>query len=175
MLKNLNMVNVPYEERTRINSIDRQRLFAEIYKMYTKIYGLKLVYAFLNNKSVRNNSSSLFEAHVDIDYFVIYKARNDYNTADLILYDAPPIFSDRCIPSYNYYKKIGKRDNFFKYGIDEMVILEKGKFYEFLQLSPVTKFSINKNDTENYWKNPANGYRLGKALSELSMQYLKKQ
>ena len=170
MMKNINRIIVPSEERTMIDPVTRQRLFTEIYKTYSKMYRIQLIYAYLNTDPNLN----AIDPTVLIDYLIIYKARNDANTTDLILYDAPPIFSDRCVPAYRYYKKVRKKDNFYRFGIDEMVILQKNRFYEFLATSPRLKLTRNKKDGEKYWKHPKNGVKLAKALSELGMQYNKK-
>lgn len=160
MIRNPNRIEVPTDARSYITPHARDVCFKEIYEGYAKRFNIKLLYAYLNH-----------DEDLMVDYCIIYKARNDLDTADLIIYDCPPIYSDRCTPSYLYYRNLKKRKKFFQFGIDEMVIMEKSKFFEYLVLK--LRMSKQKNDPM-FWKLPRNGRKLVKGLLDLQMQYVKK-
>jgi hypothetical protein len=159
-MKNKNRLNVPFEQRSSINPEMRQKVFQEIYEGYTQKFGIKLLYAYLNH-----------DPNIMVDYCVIYKARNDADTTNLIIYDVAPLFSDRSTPSYLYYKRMHQVDKFFQYGIDEAVIMDQSRFFEFLRV----RLELNrKKGDPNYWKNPVHGGELCDSLLELSLEYVKK-
>lgn len=161
MMKNSNRIHVPFEYRSVIAPDVRARVFKEIYEGYPKRYSsMKLLYAFLNHN-----------ADLMIDYGIIYSARNNDDTGDLIVYGIEPIFSDRCTPAYRYYKNMHKTENFFQFGVEEMVVMDKNKFFEYLN----QKLDLNrKKGDERYWRDPKNGEELCKGLLDLSLEYMKK-
>lgn len=160
MMKNSNRIQVPFKHRSWIEPAVRNVAFKEIYEGYTKRFSVKLLYAFLNHNP-----------DLMIDYGIIYSARNDDDTGDLIIYAIEPLFSDRCTPAYKYYRNMGKTENFFNFGIEEMVVMDKEKFYEYLY----QRLDLNrkKGDPRN-WKDPENGEELCKGLLDLSLEYMKK-
>lgn len=160
MMKNSNRIQVPFKHRSWIEPAVRMVAFKEIYEGYIKRFSVKLLYAFLNHNP-----------ELMIDYGVIYSARNDDDTGDLIIYSIEPLFSDRCTPAYCYYRNMGKIENFFNFGIEEMVIMDKEKFYEYLY----QKLDFNKKKGDpRYWRDPNNGEELCKGLLDLSLEYMKK-
>ena len=163
MMKNRYRINVPQIARLGITVKDRKKAFKEIYEGYTKIYNVKLLYAYLNYDT---------EKAEKIDYCVIYKARNDENTGDLILFDSVVIHSDRSTPCYDYYRETGNKENFFQFGIEEMVTMGVDKFYEFLVR--YLELSLDKDD-DKYWKNKKYAPELANGLLDLSLQYVKKE
>lgn len=162
MIRKNKISDIPFENRSMIDPYLRAKVFKEIYEGYTKMYGIQLLYAFINS-----NPSSM------VDYCIVYSAKNDYGTANLILFDVPPIYSARCTPAYQYLKERRQlKDRFFSPGIDEMCIMEKSKFYEYLQI----RLELNrKKGDERYWKNPKNGVELAEGLLDISMLYKKKK
>ena len=163
MIKNRHRIAVPAVARGGITVQDRKRAFKEIYEGYTKRYNMKLLYAYLNF-DVENAEK--------IDYCIVYKARNDDNTGDLVLFDSVVIYSDRCTPCYDYYRQTGNQDNFFQFGVEEMVTMDINKFYEFLV--KYLDLSLDKCD-ENYWKNKESAAKFVNGLLDLSLQYVKKE
>ena len=160
MMKNPKRVRVPLDERKYIKPDVRKKLFKEIYSGYPKRYDVKLVYAYLNT-----------DPDLMVDYCVIYSGRNADNTGDLILFDIPPIYSDRSVPAYRYCRRTHQEDKFFEYGIDEIVIMDKYKFYEFITMK--LGLSLKKGD-ETYWKNPNNYKEFIRELLDMSLLYQKK-
>ena len=154
-------LNVPHDESIMISPEARQIAFKQIYMGYTKRYQMKLLYAFLN-----------YDPDKMTDYLIVYKVRNDDNTANLIMYDLAPIFSDRCTPNYRYYKQVKKAGQFFKYGLDEMTTLEESRFYEYIE-----KYLLLSRDKkeDTYWKDPKNAAILCEGLLDLSLRYKVKQ
>ena len=161
MFKEKDELEIPMAERRFIRPDLRQKLFTEIYTMYSKKFGVKLLYAYLNS-----------DPEIIVDYCVIYAARNDANTADLILFDIPPIHSDRSTPGYRYCKRVKKTNEFFNYGIDNMVIMERSKFNEFIEMS--LELSLDKK-SDKYWKRPEHYKDLLQALLDMSLIYVKKK
>lgn len=156
-MKNRNRLRIPWEYRHHIDPDVRIKVFKEIAKGYVDRYDFKCIYAFLNT-----------DPDFLIDYTLIFKARNDENSGDLILYDTVPINSDRCTPHYVYYKESGNLDKFFQFGAEEMVTMIPKRFYEFLQVH--CELSRNKKD-ENYWKNPSCAKELTDEMLHLSLGY----
>lgn len=143
MIKDYNQITVPKEEKLWITPNMRQKCFDEIYNGYLRRYPqLKLAYAYLNFNPEEDDKT---------DYCVIYRTRNDDDTMDLILFDIVPAYSDRCTPAYRYYRKVKKEDNFFRYGINDMHIMIKPKFYEYLESG--LSLSKDKNHAK-YWRKP---------------------
>lgn len=153
-------IKIPPEELRFIKPDIRQKLFKEIYSGYTTRYGMKLIYAYLNS-----------DPTLLVDYCVIYKARNNDDTANIIVFDAPPIHSDRSTPGYRYCRRTMQEDKFFEYGVDNMVVMDRTKFYEFITLN--LGYSLNKDDAL-YWKNPKNYRDLLQGLLNISLRYTKK-
>lgn len=135
-------------------------MFRHIIKGYTEKYGMKLIYAYLNS-----------DPELMVDYLVIYTARNDADSGDLILFDIPPIHSDRSTPGFRYCYREKKEDEFFKFGVDDMTILAKDKFYEFITMG--LGMSRDKR-SKDYWKNPDNYKDLLQGLLDMSMRYTKR-
>ena len=161
MFKEKDELRIPASEKRFINPDLRQKLFTEIYTLYGKKFEIKLLYAYLN-----------FDPEVIVDYCVIYSARNDSDTADLILFDIPPIHSDRSTPGYRYCKRTKKTTEFFNYGIDHMVVMERAKFNEFIVKS--LELSLDKN-SDLYWKKPEHYKDLLQSLLDMSLMYKTKK
>jgi len=161
MIKNSNRIQVPAEERISISPQARKIAFKQIYTGYKEKFPLKLIYAFLN-----------FNPDEMVDYAVVYSGRNESDTGNLILFDIVPIHSDRCTPAYRYYKRIHKEENFFRYGIEEMVVIENEKFYEFL--TNRLSLSLDK-ESDMYWKKSEHANEVCKWLLDLSLYYTKKE
>jgi len=161
LTNNPKRLQVPKEERMVITPEPRKIAFKQIYTGYRDLYGIQLLYAYLN-----------WDPDIMVDYAVIYKGRNADNTGDLILFDVSPIHSDRCTPAYRYYKKINKTKEFFDYGIDEMTIMVPEKFYEYI--TEYLLLSLKKDDP-NYWKKPEHAGEVCKNLLDLSLYYTKKE
>ena len=160
MITSSKRIKIPPEELRFIKPDVRQKLFKEIYSGYTNRYGMKLMYGYLNT-----------DPEIFVDYCIIYKARNDDNTADIIVYDIPPIHSDRSTPGYRYCRRTYQEDKFFEYGVENMVVMDKVKFFEFITMN--LGYSTDKSDPL-YWKNPANYKDLLQGLLDISLRYNKK-
>lgn len=157
-----NELKIPPEEvRIPISWNLRQKLFTEIYRTYPKMYGVKLVYAFINT-----------DPDLIIDYLVIYKARNDDDTMDLIIFDASIIYGTTCTPAYRYCRLNKKAKQFYQKGIENMVTMQKDKFYEFIQEG--LGLSLDK-ESKTYWKKQENYKILCEGLLELSTRYQKRE
>lgn len=161
-IKNQYRLDVPLDERKFITYNDRKTAFKVIYNGYKKRFGLKGVYAYLNTRKSKDEMT---------DYLIIYQARNDDDTTDIIFYDAVPIWAERCTPAFMYYRRQKKMNNFFQFGLDEMVRISKPRFYEYL--TNVLDLSLDKED-QNYWKKPDFTFDVCKGLMDLSMEYRKK-
>lgn len=161
MMRNKYALRVPMNERTFIRPDVREKVFKEIANGYKKRFNIKLLYAFLNTNP-----------EFQLDYGVIYKARSDDGIHDVIVFDMVPIYSDRCTPVYLYYKKLKKEDNFFNFGIEEMVNIDPNRFYEFLKVRCL--LDRDKN-SENYWKNPKHAEEMCDELLNLSLPYVRKK
>ena len=160
MMKSSKKINIPVNELKFIKPEIRQKLFLEICNGYPKRYNVKLMYAYLNS-----------DPEIIVDYLVMYSARNDENTADLILFDIPPIHSIRSTPGYRYCRRTHKEDEFYEYGIDDIVVIEKDKFYEF-----ITSIGLDRDkNSEFYWKKPENASELLSGLLDLSLRYNKRR
>jgi hypothetical protein len=163
MLDKNKKFNVPMNERKFIKPDIRKKAFKEIYLTYQKKYehvGMKLLFAYLNT-----------DPNKIVDYIILYKAKDDSGTTDLILYDAVPAFSDRSTPGYVYCKRNNIADKFYEEGIESMVKMSKDKFDQFIELG--LHLSLDKND-ELYWKNLDNIEDLIRGLMDLSFQFNKK-
>ena len=160
MITSKNKLKIPPEELRFTKPDIRSKLFKEIYSGYKNIYGLKLIYAYLNT-----------DPSLLVDYCVIYKARNDDDTTDIIVYDIPPIHSHRSTPGYRYCRRTHQENKFFESGVEDMVVMDKNKFYEFIMYN--LEYSLDKNDPK-YWKNPENYKDLLQGLLDISLRYNKK-
>ena len=153
-------LKIPANEKQFIMPDVRQKIFKEIYTMYQRTYNIKLIYAYLNT-----------DENLMVDYVLIFKARNNDDTKDLIVYDCVPAFSDRSTPGYRYCKRTGVTKEFYQEGINSMVVMERDKFYEFIKFG--LGLSLDKSD-ELYWKSPNNYKELLEGLLDLSIRYVKK-
>jgi len=151
-----NELKIPLEEKN-IRGDVRQKIFKIIYKGYLKRFDLKLVCAYLSA-----DKSSMF------DYMLIFSGRNKANTGDLILYDITPKGTARSTVGYRYYKKMGKEEDFFQFGIENMCIISKEMFYEFIQEKLLLSFD---KESEEYWKNKDNIDDVMIALGDVFMFY----
>ena len=161
MLDSNKKIKIPIDERKFIRPDVRQKIFKEIYSTYQTKYGISLIYGCLNTNP-----------EILIDYCIIFKTKNDDGTKDLILFDIPPIHSDRSTPGYRYCKRSNLADDFYEEGINSMVVMDKQRFFEFLTAK--LELSMNKND-ELYWKSPNNSKELLQGLLDLSLRYVKKK
>lgn len=161
MIDNDKKIAIPLDELKFIKPDVRMKLFKEIYTEYTKRYpSMKMIYANLNH-----------DATVMVDYCLIFKAKNNDGFGDLILFDVPPIHSNRSTPGYRYYRRTKQEDNFYESGVDEIIIMELNKFYEFITLN--LELSLDKKSPK-YWKSPDNSSILLKGLLDMSFRYNKK-
>ena len=158
MLDSNKKIKIPADELAWISPDVRQKIFNEIYATYQTKYNIKLLYACLNTNP-----------DVLVDYCIIYKTKNDDNTGDLIIFDIPPIHSDRSTPGYRYCKRNRITDDFYEEGINSMVVMDRSRFFEFVEMG--LHLSRNKDD-KNFWKNPENSDQL---LNDISLLYVKKK
>ena len=155
-------------KRTIAISGNRDRYFMDIIKMFQKKYpGPRIIYA--NNM----NGAQLNPDHPTEDFIIIIKARVvDRNKKlppkDLILLDAPPLFTERSIAGWTLAVEQGKMDGYFKLFMDRCLRLELRKFYEFLE--GYCLLSLDPS-SELYWKKPENAGTLTKDLERLYAQY----
>ena len=161
MIDSSKKLNIPPSERKFIKPDVRQKVFKEIYTTYKTKYNIQLMFAYLNTDPSRV-----------VDYIVMYKAKDDSGTTDIVLYDIVPAFSDRCTPGYLYCRRNKKTDDFFENGIDAMTILSLDKFNEFIDMG--LGLSRDK-ESELYWKNPNNIDDLLRGLLDMSLQYKRKR
>lgn len=161
MIKKDELKIPPEEVRVPISGNLRQKLFTEIYKTYSKLYGVKLIYAFMNT-----------DPNLIIDYIVIYKTRNDDDTTDLIIFDASIVYGSTCTPAYRYCRLNKKAKKFYQNGIENMVTMQKSKFYEFIQEG--LGLTLDK-ESPLYWKNPENYELLCEGLLDLATRYRKRE
>lgn len=153
-------LHIPTEEKRFITPEVREKMFKHIYSGYPKRYPMKLIYAYLNS-----------DPNMMVDYVVIYSARNDEDTGDLILFDVPPIHSDRSTPGYRYCYRTKKEDEFFKAGVDDMTIMDKNLFYEFITM----KLGLSRDKkSPDYWKSANNYEDLLQGLLDISLRYTKR-
>lgn len=160
MMKNANRLSVPQSEKKFISPELRQKLFLEIKNGYKTRFNMKPIFSCLNTNP-----------EIYVDYLVVYTVRNDMDTMDLVLFDIPPIYSDRSTPCYKYYRKMKKEDQFFQYGVEDMTTLDRNRFYEYIVKQ--VGLSLEKDDPL-YWKNPDNISELLPWLLDLSLHYNKK-
>lgn len=150
-------LNVPFEEHISIDLGIREKLFKELYAKYIELYGVKLVYAFLN-----------YNPDSPIDYVLVYKGRNPGEENDLIIYDAVPRHSSRAITSYRYYRRMKQERLFYEYGINSMVVMLKPNFDSFLVNAQ--NLSLEK-EHPRYWKKPEFANHLCDELLEMSLMW----
>ena len=160
MIDGRNKLHIPPDEKKFITPKSRQKMFKHIINGYTERFGMKLIYAYLNS-----------DPNLMVDYCVIYTARNEDNSGDLILFDIPPIHSDRSTPGYRYCYRVRKEDEFFQFGVDDMTILAKEKFYVFITMG--LGLSRDKNSPD-YWKKDENYEDLLQGLLDMSLRYTKR-
>lgn len=154
-------LGVPSDARRKMILPDmRQKVFKEIIETYQRLYGIKLIYAFLNT-----------DPESIVDYAAVFTARNDDDTADLVLYLAPPIYTELSTPGYRYCRVNKMASKWYQFGFEHMVKLTKENFYGFLQHSLF--LSIHKGD-DLYWKDPRNYYEVIEGLIDLSHLYNRK-
>lgn len=124
----------------------RLKAIKEISLGYQARFGIKLIYSFINT-----------DPNMELDYGIIYKAWNDDKTNKIILYDMVPAYSDRCVPSYIYYRKIKAQENFYNYGIEDMRLVSEDKFFHFLDF----RCLLNRDkNSDRYWKRPEHAKEL---------------
>lgn len=160
MITSSKKIKIPPDERRFISPDIRQKLFKDLCNNYKSKLNLNLIYGYLNS-----------DPEIMIDYCIIFKVRNNDDTGDLILFDVPPIHSDRSTPGYRYCKRTHQVYKFLEYGIDDMAVMDKNKFFEFITLN--LGLTRNKNDYL-YWKNPDNYKVLLQGLLDLSLRYNKR-
>lgn len=160
MRKNKNMIGIPHAALTRIIYPDmRKKVFLEILDVYQKRYNLKLMYAFLNTDS-----------ELIADYACVFQTRNTANTADLVVFLVPPIYTELSTPGYRYCRNNKIASKWFESGIKMMVALTKENFYGFIV--NVLELSLDKKSPA-YWKNPENYFVVLTGLQDLSHVYNK--
>lgn len=154
-------LKIPAKEKQFIMPDVRQKIFTEIYTLYPRKYNIKLLYAYMNT-----------DPELIIDYLVVFKSKNDTGTHDLIIFDCVPASSDRSTPGYRYCKRVGITNDFYDEGINSMVIMEKNKFYEYINMGLGLS---NDKDDPKYWRSPSNYKDLLNGLLDLSVRYIKRQ
>ena len=134
-------LEIPLEERLMIYPKPRQQLFLNLVENY-KIFCpyIKMIYAALN-----------FDSELKIDYLVIFEGEK--NGKRFILWDAPYIYTNRCIPAYRYVVKNSLHAQFFESCKNHFSQMERDKFIEFLNSSLCGNLSTDSNN-EKYWKDP---------------------
>lgn len=160
MIKNKNRLRIPLNHPRMISPAKRVEVFKEITSKYQSYFGIKCIYAFLNT-----------DPRFKIDYCLIFKAKNDDKTHDIILFDAVPINGDRCTPNYLYYKNVGKEKNFYQFGIEVMPLLPPKLFYNQIQL---LGFDRDKN-SDKYWKKPENAIKVVDELFDWTLPCLRQK
>lgn len=155
-------------KRAIMISGNRDRYFMDIIKKFQEKYpGLRIIYA--NNM----NGAQLNPDHPTEDFIIIVKARvvdryKKLPPKDLILLDAPPLFTERSIAGWTLAVEQGKMDGYFQMFMDRCLRLELRKFYEFVEHYCILSLDPS---SQLYWKKPENAPALTKDLERLYAQY----
>ena len=154
-------LNIPRSEKVYITKDVREKLLIDLLNEYENRYDtLTLEYVYLNNNPEK-----------PLDYIVLFKTRNDNNTMDLIVYDAPLIYSDRSIPGYRYCKREKMEKLFFEEAIGSMVILTEARFKEIIEVTIGLEYD---NEGERHWKNAEYAEMIAAGLVDISLRYVRK-
>lgn len=151
-------LDIPMEERIFIQPKARQQLFinlVENYKLFCPT--INMIYAALN-----------YNSELKIDYLVVFETITEGK--QIILWDAPYIYTSRCIPAYRYVVQNNLHKEFFNSCAMHFSQIDIVKFIEFLNSDLCGNLSIDTKDP-TYWKNPENANVLMKGMSELSLLY----
>jgi hypothetical protein len=151
-------LKIPREEKLYISKEIREALFLDLINVYQeKCQAMTLVYAYINTDSSK-----------PLDYILLFRTRNTANTTDLIVYDAPLLYSDRSIPGYRYCKRTGIVNTFIEEAVASMVRLSEYRFREFIELSTGLEYI---DEGENSWMNAEYATIVADKLLELSTRY----
>lgn len=142
-----------------------------IRKFKEKFPGLKIIYA-----------NDTMGAHLNIehptqDFLLICKgvltSTDPKNPPkQIILLDAPMIFTDRSIAGWTLAVEEGNMDGYFSYMLDKALRIDLNKFYEYIQY--MAMLSLDPADPL-YWKRIENTDKLMKELEELYARYSTKK
>lgn len=156
MIKIRDKVVPPMDELLFISPNDRQIVFKNLLDNY-KVYfpDLKRIYAYLN-----------FNANIGIDYIVMFTA--NIEGQQIVLWDAPYLYTSRTTPGYKWAIKNNLYDEFFKDCWMHMCRMPYPKFKEFIKFKCKLNFS---KDSKEYWKDPNNGNIILEQFSSMAMQY----
>lgn len=148
----------PQEERLMVYPDAREKLFINLVENY-KIFcpDLTILYAALN-----------FDSELKIDYLIIFYTR--FENKDVIMWDAPFLYSNRAIPAYRYAVNNSLHEDFFKECRFHLCMMPQDRFIEFLRSYVGGELSLEPMN-DRFWKNPEMGPTLMKGMSELSLQY----
>lgn len=102
------------------------------------------------------------------DYLIIMQSNHTSMSQKIIIFDFPPIFTERSLPGYRYCVKNGLKEDFFQEVEGRMVRLFYTKFVEFIESLRLT---MNEKDEENYWLNKDKLPLVLEALFDLSLRY----
>ena len=157
IVKHEKELTIPLEEKGLLPKETTKKIFTNIYNGYRNRFNLELICAYYSN-----NFNIMYE------YMIMYKGRNTENTGDIILFDIPPRGSSRSVAGYRYYYRQGKKEDFFKFGIDNMVIIGAEYLTEFLQSKMLLS---TKKEDENYWKSKEHIEDVMIALADFGLTY----
>lgn len=148
----------PEEERLIVYPDAREKLFINLVENY-KIFcpDFDILYAALN-----------FDSEIKIDYLIIF--HTVYEEREIVLWDAPFLYSNRAIPAYRYAVKKSLHDEFFKECRAHLCMIPQERFIEFLKSYIGGELSLDPED-ERFWKNPNMTQTLMRGMSEMSLQY----
>lgn len=150
---------VPFDERIMILPKARQELFINLVENY-KVFvpSLHMIYGALN-----------YQSELKVEYLVVFEVNIDGN--DLIVWDAPFIYTNRALPAYRYAVRNNMHTAFFSECRSHLCRINRDKFFEFLKSSLSGNLTDDPNDS-NYWKDPNNSHTLIKGLSDMSLLYI---
>lgn len=153
--------DVPEEERMFILPSARQKLFINLVENY-KVFcpNINMIYAALN-----------FDSELKVEYLVIFEAI--VKGKQVVLWDAPYLFTNRAIPAYRYAVKTNQHQAYFTECMKNFKQIEKERFIEFLGSEYCGELTLD-HDSEKYWRLPENAPSLIEGIVDLALLYIPK-
>ena len=152
-------------------SPDRDQYFNDIIRKFKeKFPSLKIIYANDRMGAVINQNKPSPD-FVLIATGQLISSDPSLPPKNIVIMDAPMVFTERSIAGWTIAVEEGMMDNYFQYMLDKALRIDTSKFYEFIEF--MAKLSRDPNDPR-YWKRPENEDKLTTELMELYARYTRK-
>lgn len=146
----------------------RTEYFLDMLRKFKERYpGLKIIYANCTT------GDRIDTTKPNPDFILIAKGRlvsddPKNRPIDVVVVDAPMVFTDRSIAGWTISVENGNMDGYFNYMLDKALRIDERRFKEYIV--HMALLSLDPED-ELYWKRPENTKKFASELSELYARY----